>query len=128
MTSRLFITRAIVPALLLALGVAACPEPAPAATPAASATAKPSVRLSDRSVRPGQRLRVSGRAFPAHTRVRLRLAGRSVALARTGRRGTFSVTFRLARPDAGRRRLTIVAGRTRLARTITVAPRRPAAS
>ena len=109
--------------LLLAVSISRSPAPADGATRGPSAKAsEPVVRVSSASVRIGERLTVSGRGLVARTRVAVRLSGRRVALTRVGRRGRFTVAFRVPAVSTGRRRLTVLGRGVRVSRRISVLP------
>ena len=86
--------------VLLALGVFA--------SAALSASAKPTLSVSQTVVPPGKRVAVAGHGFPAGARVRLVLAGRTVARLRAGRRGGFRLRVGVPRGLAAGR-YTLVA-------------------
>ena len=67
--------------------------------------------VSRSAVLPGQQVRVAGHGFPARTRVRLVLAGRSLGRLRAGPRGGFRLRVRIPRGLApGRYRLVARSG------------------
>ncbi len=121
MIGRVVLTALTALLVLVAVTSSSSPAPADGATRGASArSGEPAVRVSSTSVRIGERLTVRGRNFAPRTRVIVRLGGRRAALARTGRRGRFTVAFRVRRLIPGRHRLTVVARGTRLSRRISV--------
>lgn len=73
--------------VFLALGVFA--------SSAHSASAKPTLSVSPTVVPAGKRVAVAGHGFPARARLRLALAGRTVARLRAGRRGGFRLRVRV---------------------------------
>ena len=78
---------------------------------ARSAPTRPVVSVSRSAVLPGQQVRVAGHGFPARTRVRLVLAGRSLGRLRAGPRGGFRLRVRIPRGLApGRYRLVARSG------------------
>jgi len=88
---------------ILALGVLA--------SAALSAPTKPTLSTSRAVVAPGKGVAVVGHSFPPRARVRLVIAGRSVARPRAGRRGGFRVRVRVPGGFAAGR--YVLAARTR---------------
>src|SRR5215207_7483319 len=88
---------------ILALGVLA--------SAALSAPTKPTLSTSRAVVAPGKGVAVVGHSFPPRARVRLVIAGRSVARLRAGRRGGFRVRVRVPGGLAAGR--YVLAARTR---------------
>jgi acid phosphatase type 7 len=89
--------------VVLALGVLAAE--------AFSAPAKPTLSLSRTVAAPGKPVAVAGHGFPARARVRLVMAGRSLARLRAGRRGGFRLRVRIPGGLAAGR--YVLAARTR---------------
>lgn len=77
---------------------------------AADARAQPALRLTERAARPGERVVVMGRGFPAGARVRLVLGGRLLKRSTAGPRRRVRIGFRVPSRPAGRYRLTLRAG------------------
>ncbi len=94
-------TLAVVITLLAALGVAVPPTPA--------AAASPTVHLSDGTVVQGQRIRISGRRYPARVRVAIYVTGaaRKAVFTRTDRHGRFQVTLTVPDVKLGRHRVVV---------------------